>query len=373
MKKKSTWFQILLFCLFIVAFFVLNICTPDREFSEQENRYLQTRPQFTFQSLFFGDYTSKFETYTTDQFPLRDRWISLKARSEILLGKKENNDVYLCQGDTLINPFSEPDTQLLETNINAVNLLTEHAECPVYFALVPGASEIWADKLPANAPNASQAAVIDTVRSNTNAQYIDLTDVLSAHADEQIYYRTDHHWTTLGAYYGYSALAQAMGLQPLSIDTFNRRTVSDTFYGTSWSSSGFSWVPPESIETFVDETDDVQVVNYPNGEPVEGRMYHEEFLSQKDKYKYFWGGNTPLLQITTAHTDAPSILILRDSYMDCLSPFLTEHFSRIDILDLRYYRTSLQEYLQEQDFDAILVCYSVSNFCSDSSVYLAGR
>lgn len=373
MTKKSNWLQILLFCLFIAGFFVLNLCTSDRDFSEQENRYLQLQPKFSLQSLFFGDYTSKYETYTTDQFPLRDRWISLKARSEILLGKKENNGVYLCPDDTLIKPFSEPDAQLLETNINAVNLLAGRAGCPVYLTLVPGASEIWADKLPANAPNASQAAVIDAVRSRTSAQYIDLTDTLSAHADEPIYYRTDHHWTTLGAYYGYSTLIQALGMQPLPIETFDRRTVSDAFYGTSWSSSGFSWVPPEPIETFVDETDAVQVVNYPNGKPAEGRMYHEEFLSQKDKYKYFWGGNTPLLQITTAHTDAPSLLILRDSYMDCLSPFLTEHFSRIDILDLRYYRTSLQEYLQEHDFDAVLVCYSVSNFCTDSSVYLAGR
>ncbi|MCI5753620.1 MAG: DHHW family protein [Clostridiales bacterium] len=373
MMKKSNWIQIFLFCLFLAGFFVLNLCTPDRDFSEQENRYLQLRPKFSCRELFFGDYTSKFETYTTDQFPFRDSWISLKARSEILLGKKENNGVYLCPGNTLIKPFSEPDEQLLETNINAVNLLTEHAGCPVYLTLVPGASETWADKLPKNAPNASQTAVIDTVRARTEAQYIDLTDALAAHAEEPIYYRTDHHWTTLGAYYGYSALMQAMELQPLPLESFHRRIVSDSFCGTSWSSSGFSWVPPEQIETFVEETDAVHVTNYPSGKPVEGRMYHDEFLGQKDKYSYFWGGNTPLLQITTAHTDAPALLILRDSYMDCLSPFLTEHFSRIDILDLRYYRTSLQTYLQEHDFDAVLVCYSVSNFCTDSSVYLAGR
>ena len=89
MNKKALWAEALIFLAFIGAFFILNLVLPDRQFSEQENRYLQMRPEFSFKSLFSGDYTSKFETYTTDQFTFRDEWITLKAASELALGKQE--------------------------------------------------------------------------------------------------------------------------------------------------------------------------------------------------------------------------------------------------------------------------------------------
>ena len=374
MSKKALWIEAIVFLAFIFAFFILNTALPDREFSEQENRSLQQRPAFSFDELFSGQYTKDFEAYTTDQFTLRDEWITLKAASELALGKRQNNGMFLCDGGTIIEPYEAPEDGKLEANMEALNKLVANTDADVYFALIPGKSDIWAHMLPQNAPRDSEKAAIDYCYSLSDAVNVDIYGALEEHSGEYIYYRTDHHWTTLGAYYGFSALAESMGLDCPDISEYGgRETVSEDFYGTSWSSSGFSWVEPDSMEIFVTEPEGLEITNYPQGSPVEGQLYDWSRLEVKDKYSFFYGGNTPLLEIETGVEGAPSLLILRDSYMDSLSPFLLESYSRIHILDLRYYRASLSDYIAQNGFDDVLVCYSIDNFSTDSNIFLLGR
>ena len=373
MNKKALWAEALIFLAFIGAFFILNLVLPDRQFSEQENRYLQMRPEFSFKSLFSGDYTSKFETYTTDQFTFRDEWITLKAASELALGKQENNDVHLCENGTLIEGFKRPENSVLDSNMSALNSLVGNTDAKVYFALIPDKSDLYSSLLPKNAPNDSEKEVIDYCYGQSNATNVDMYSALSAHKDEYIFYRTDHHWTSLGAYYGLSALAESMGLPCPALDSYtDRHVVSEEFYGTTWSSSGFSWVDPDTMEIFVNAPEGLKVTSYPQGSPVEGKLYDFSFLEKKDKYSMFMGGNCPMHVIETGNEDKPSLLILRDSYTDSLIPFLLDDFSEIHVLDLRYYHASLKAYIEQNDFDNVLVCYSVSNFCSDSNISLLG-
>lgn len=373
MNKKALWAEALIFLAFIGAFFILNLVLPDRQFSEQENRYLQMRPEFSFKSLFSGDYTSKFETYTTDQFTFRDEWITLKAASELALGKQENNDVHLCENGTLIEGFKRPENSVLDSNMSALNTLVGNTDAKVYFALIPDKSDLYSSLLPKNAPNDSEKEVIDYCYGQSNATNVDIYSALSAHTDEYIFYRTDHHWTSLGAYYGLSALAESMGLPCPALDSYtDRHVVSEEFYGTTWSSSGFSWVDPDTMEIFVNAPEGLKVTSYPQGSPVEGKLYDFSFLEKKDKYSMFMGGNCPMHVIETGNEDKPSLLILRDSYTDSLIPFLLDDFSEIHVLDLRYYRASLKAYIEQNNFDNVLVCYSVSNFCSDSNIFLLG-
>lgn len=373
MNKKALWAEALIFLAFIGAFFILNLVLPDRQFSEQENRYLQMRPEFSFKSLFSGDYTSKFETYTTDQFTFRDEWITLKAASELALGKQENNDVHLCENGTLIEGFKRPESSVLDSNMSALNTLVGNTDAKVYFALIPDKSDLYSSLLPKNVPNDSEKEVIDYCYGQSNATNVDIYSALSAHTDEYIFYRTDHHWTSLGAYYGLSALAESMGLPCPALDSYtDRHVVSEEFYGTTWSSSGFSWVDPDTMEIFVNAPESLKVTSYPQGSPVEGKLYDFSFLEKKDKYSMFMGGNCPMHVIETGNEDKPSLLILRDSYTDSLIPFLLDDFSEIHVLDLRYYRASLKVYIEQNDFDNVLVCYSVSNFCSDSNIFLLG-
>lgn len=374
MSKKALWAEALIFLAFIGVFFILNLVLPDRQFSEQENRYLQMKPEFSFKSLFSGDYTSKFETYTTDQFTLRDEWITLKAASELALGKQENNDVHLCENGTLIEGYERPESSALDANMSALNALVENTDAQVYFALIPDKSDLYASLLPKNAPNDSEKEVIDYCYAQSNATNVDMYSALRAHTDEYIFYRTDHHWTSLGAYYGFSALAESMGFDYPALDSYaDRHVISEEFYGTTWSSSGFSWVGPDTMEIFVNEPEGLKVTSYPEGSPVEGKLYDFSFLEKKDKYSTFMGGNCPLHEIVTGTEGKPSLLIIRDSYTDSLLPLLLDDFSEIHVLDLRYYRASLKSYIEQNDFDSVLVCYSVSNFSTDSNIFPLSR
>ena len=373
MNKKSCFAVSAVFLVFLAFFFIVNLLTPDVEFSERENRYLETLPKFSFSALFSGEYIADFEKYSTDQFPWRDAWITLKAATELATGKKENNGVILCENDTLIEPFQKPDSEEMEKNITAVNTLAENAGVPVYFALIPGKAQIWSNLLPANTPNDSQADFIDEIYRKIQTQTIDMNAALAQHAEEYIYYRTDHHWTTLGAYYGYAALCDAMELEATPLSNFSPETVTDEFYGTTYSSSGFSWVSPDQIDLYVKESDAFTITNYLDGTPSKGVLYDWSYLDKKDKYSLFFGGNTPWIQIQTGNTEGEKILLLRDSYADSLAPFLFSNFSEVHMIDLRYYKASILSYIAEQEIDRVVVLYSVDNFSTDSNIFLMGR
>lgn len=353
-----------LFCLFIGGFGLLHILLPDRAFSPVENRYLSQLPKFSWEALVEGEYTADLEEYLADQFPLRDGWIGLKTRYEYLLGRREFNDVYLC-GDALISKVS--DDSRGEKNLDYIRRLVDMTDLPVYLGLIPTAAETWRDKLPEGAYSFDQLAYLDKARE-TGAIWVDVAGTLAQHRDEAIYYRTDHHWTSLGAYYGYTALAQAMDLAVLPLG--EGETVSDSFNGTLYSSSGVHWLESDTIERYV-SGEGVTVENVYTGET--GGLYVDSFLEEKDQYSSFLGGNNPLYIIRNPHaaTDR-KLLVVRDSYSDSLAPFLSGQFSEIHLLDLRYYKTSVSAYAEENGLDAIFVCYSVENFIKDAdAIFLA--
>ena len=192
---------------------------------------------------------------------------------------------------------------------------------------------------------------------------------LSAHSDEAIYYRTDHHWTSLGAYYGYTALMEALGVEPEPLG--EGETVSEEFNGTLYSSSGVHWLQPDSIERYI-SSDGITVEDVYN-EETHG-LYVDSFLQEKDKYSSFMGGNNPLYIIRNpnAATDK-TLLVVRDSYSDSLAPFLTQYYSEIHLLDLRYYRTPVAAYAEGNNIDEVFVCYSVENFIRDADAVFLGQ
>lgn len=372
MSKKYSIFLSVLFLLFLGGILAANLVTQEREFSPVENRYLQKFPKISPQTLLDGTFMTKFETYVNDQFAGRDAWVSLKSWSERLSGKHENNGVYFAGDNTLINRVDEPDQAVLDQDMEYVDALVEGVEAPVYFGLIPSAASIWSHRLPQGAPTADEAGIIADLYGKTRAHTVDLFSALSAHSGEEIYYRTDHHWTSLGAYYGYVALMQAMGLTPVELADDQRTTVTEEFYGTIYSTSGVRWVEPDRIDTYIPE-EGVEVTSYFDGNPTQGSLYVDSYLREKDKYSYFLGGVQPLCVIRTERTDAPKVLLIRDSYSDSLAPFLTQNFSEIHLFDLRYNLMSVQNYIQEQDIDSVVVLYSISNFVSDQNLFLLGR
>lgn len=388
MTKRYCIFITALFCAFIGVFLVANAVSPDRTFSEVENRNLEQLPAVDFGTpeklfrdgnFFNGQFMRDFETYTTDQFIGRDAWVDLKARTERALGKKENNNVYFADNDTLITRFDQPAADRVTENLNYVNKFVENVDIPVVFSLIPTQACIWADRLPEGAPNASQTDLMTQAQGAvTGATWADVYTPLMEHKDEDIFYRTDHHWTSLGAYYGYTGLASALGYTPVPLSEYTPTVRSTEFYGTVFSSSGVRWVKPDTITTYVPD-DGITVVSHTydnSGNPVEEQraLYVESFLSVKDKYSMFLGGNQSLGVVTnTNNPDGPKLLIIRDSYADSLVPFLTAHYSEIHLIDPRYYHLSVKDYVEQNGIDQALVLYSVPNFVTDGNMFWITR
>ena len=365
-------FLTVLFCLFIGGIFLGSMILPDKTFSPVENRNLAQAPNVSWENITSGKFMEDTEDYVNDQIIGRDFWVALKAWSERLSGKQENNGVYFAKEDTLISRVDTPEQELLDENIGYVNALVDNVDVPVYFGIIPSAAEIWADRLPAGAPTADEQAIIDRLYNAVQTHTVDLSSVLAAHHGEELYYRTDHHWTSLGAYYGYAALMDAMGLEAAPLDESQKVTVSEDFYGTLYSSSGVRWLPPDHIDRYISD-EGVTVTAYPDGTPQPGSLYVDSFLSEKDKYSSFLGGNKPLCVIETEHTGAPKVLVIRDSYADSLVPFLTAHYSEIHLIDPRYYHLSVKDYVEQNGIDQALVLYSVPNFVTDQNLFWITR
>ena len=366
LRRTARAVTALVFCLFLAGLGAAHLLLPDRTFSPVENRNLSQLPDFSWQSLAEGSYTASLETYLADQFPLRDGWMGLKTRYEALLGKREFHGVYLC-GDRLISKVE--DASRAESNMDCLRQLGEKAEVPVYLGLIPTAAEIWRTWLPEGAERFDQRAYLDRVRAACpDLVWVDMGGALAERAGEEIYYRTDHHWTSLGAYCGYTALLEAMGEPPAPLGA--GQTVSEDFCGTLYSTSGVHWLAPDTIERY-GAPEGVTVENVYTGET--HGLYVDRFLGEKDKYASFLGGNAPLYVVRTPQAASDrKLLVVRDSYSDSLAPFLSRQFAEIHLLDLRYYRTSVAQYAEDNGLDMILVCYSVENFVKDAdAVFLA--
>lgn len=371
MTKAYSRFITILFCSFIGGMFLLSLLLPDRERSETENRLLAQWPEFSWETLKSGEFTDGVEEYIADQFPLRDAWTGVKARVEQLIGKTEFNDVYLA-GNTLISKVETPDSTLVDKNFGYIQSMVGKTNAKVHLGLIPSAAEIWRDRLPDGAYSWDQTLLLE-MAEKTGLNTVDFLTALKEHADEEIFYRTDHHWTTLGAYYGYVAIMDALDREDevLPMDSFTPEVVSTEFNGTLYSNSGIHWLKPDKMEYWVKE-DGLTVTSWRTGKEAPAALYDRSYLTVKDKYSSFLGGNQPLCVIRNEHADGGKLMVIRDSYTDSVAPFLAQHFSEVHLLDLRQYRASMAKYANENGIDEILVMYSVPNFITDVNMVFMG-
>ncbi len=295
---------------------------------------------------------------------------------ERILGKKVNNEVYFAKDGYLIEQFKEVDENLLDKNIEAIKNFATKQEADVMLAIIPGSVEINSDKLYSRLPDISQKTIIEQIYGNMEDEHItcvDMYQMLEQHKEEDIFYRTDHHWTSLGAYYGYQAISEAIGINPIPISDYKETVCSEEFYGTLYSKAGAFWVKPDQMVTYVEE-DGIEVTKIEGDKLEAGQLYEESKLDEKDKYAMFLGGNQPLALIETSKVGERKLLIIRDSYSDSLAPFLTAHFGEIYLWDFRYNKESVSAFIKEKGIDSVLICYSVDNFCEDTNIaFVLGR
>ena len=366
-KKVSKWNALIFFGFIIVADVVL-LLSHGRVFSDTENRMLQQAPALTMQSLTSGKFMNQFEDFVADQFMGRNGWIYSKLKMDKILGKKESNGVFLGDAGYLIEATSVPEEERVSRNVQAINQFTgAHPGLRCVMTIVPNSSEINRSLLAPGAPLRSQREDIGQIASQLSADmtYVDLIDVLLPHSQEDLYYKSDHHWTSLGASYAWPAIAQA--LQVPSDDQYKVLTVADDFSGTMASTSG-DFNVCDKVDIYVNQPEVDYYVEY-SGDPVKySSIFRSEALEQKNKYEVFFGGNFPKITITTLGESGRNLLVLKDSYANCFIPFLLPHYDHIIMIDPRYYSDDLEEELKASDITDVLIMYNENTFVEDNSL-----
>ncbi|MDR1192996.1 MAG: hypothetical protein LBK98_02330 [Peptococcaceae bacterium] len=378
--------------LFLLVLFGLSagqLFWPERVFSARENRYLARRPAVSAGKILSGEYMSQTETYVTDQFPGRDLWVSGKALCQRLWGQKENNGVYFAADGYLIGKPASVDGEIADSNLAAATGLRDSGY-EVALLVSPMAAETLREKLPAGAYDPAQGRLLAELRERAPAIFVDAAAALrqGAGAGKQMYYRTDHHWTTLGAYQAYLAYMSWLGEPPAALEEMEDLTVSRDFYGTLWSKTGLPGMEPDEIHRLDGLGEMSYKVVYQGGDDSQpASVYDPAWLREKDQYGYFLGGNPALAVIRRTAGNSPGegangggadeapvpwrgrrLLLFKDSYAHCFAPFLLAHFEEIHLIDLRYWKQDPIAYLEENGIRQVLFLYNTDNFATDRSV-----
>lgn len=364
--KYMSW--LLIGCIVLLT--LAGVFLEDREFSDSENRRLAQWPEFSVSAIFDGSYLQGMSDYIADQFPLRDSWISLNLKLNQLLGQKESSGVYLCEDDYLMQIPSAPNEIQHERNLAAINTFAQnHPKLNMVMTVAPNAVTVHADKLPENAPVRDQVADLYHIASTvTGAKVIDVTQVLKSHADEYLYYRTDHHWTSLAAYYAFQTIAPELKITAPALEEYAVYPVSTTFEGTLSSKSG-SHSALDTVEIMVPKSGIEYYVTYNSDNNTNiCSLYNRAALEQKDHYTVFFGGNYSRVDITTTANTERSLLIFKDSYANCMVQFLYPYFDHITMIDPRYYYDNVEHVITSQSVTDVLFLYNADTFLGDTSL-----
>ena len=382
MKKKPNGYRYFyhltgcLFGIFILAVLIINFLVPDRGFSQKENRVLASRPAISVSQLTSGNFADGYETYVNDQFFLRDWWITLRATAQRILGNTEENGVFLGKNGYLMEDFTAPSQERLNRTVNAMtDFAARHSDLPQYALIAPNAVNILSDKLPALAAATDQNPYLDataTALEKAGVTFVDVRDTLSQHKDDGIYYHTDHHWTTQGAYFAYMQLAKVLGIDSSSI-SYDKLPVSMSFQGTLSAKSGFRASEKEEMDVFLPRDDSVpsSVVNYVDEQKKTASFYDTSKLETRDKYAMFFNGNHGKVVITTPTEENRTLLVIKDSYANSLIPFLAPYYRKIVMVDPRYFYDDLEELMQVEEIQEVLYLYNANTFYADTSLELA--
>lgn len=354
---------IYVFAGFILVFTALDIAKPDKAFSELENRMLASKPKFTAKGYFESTFGPKYETYINDQFIFRDQWIDLKSTTEFALGKLENNNIIFGKDKYLFDKFDTIEKEKQEKNIEAINIFKEKISANLITMIVPNSYEIYRENLYKGLNMVNQRVETEKIYDKLESNNINLFNVFDNNKDKYIYYKTDHHWTTEGAYLAYCEFIKLRDGEPVDLNNFESKKIKE-FLGTFFSKG----------KPFKSEYDTITYYEIPNleveiGEEKFNSLYDYEKISERDKYGIFLRGNNPLTVIKNKNlNNNKKILVIKDSYANSFVPFLTANYEEIHVVDLRSFLSSVAQYTEENSIDDVLVLYNFTNFNTDNNI-----
>ncbi|MDO4283338.1 MAG: DHHW family protein [Clostridia bacterium] len=376
-SKKDKWqsyITILIFCILIFCFTLATIIVPSKEFSETENRYLAQRPKLELESIINGKFENDYEEYLTDQFVLRDSLVGLKTTTQKMLFKREIKDIYFADDDYLIERHTESfNSDIAQRNIRVLSQFakkyqeqfgTEH----ISIMIIPNAVDILKDKLPPFASSYNEEEYLKQIaKSLPENVWFDTAKILQGHNNEELYYRTDHHWKTLSAFYVYQEWAKMQGYNVPEITDYEIKTVTSNFEGTIQSKLGIK-TTTDTMELFLPKEKIGYTIYNEISKETSNSLYDYSKLDTKDKYAIYFSGNQPFIRINTEVGNGRKILVIKDSYANCFVPFMIGEFQEIDVVDIRYTNQKLSELMKAEEYTDLLVLYNTSGFAEDISI-----
>lgn len=372
MKKISNAILSMIFIAILLLVPLSGVMIEDREFSENENRYLNQKPNLDFKDILSGKYMKDVEGYVNDQFVMRDQLIGIKTDVQMWMGYKDINGVYLADDGYLIEKWIDQDFDIeqLNQNIDSINKFASlNKDKNISVMVVPTAGLILQSKLPDSAPMFDQNYAIDIIKNKLEgSKFIDVRSTLLSHNNDYIFYKTDHHWTTLGAYYSYEEWRKQNVLTECNLSDYEIETVSNSFKGSLFSKVLNKNSAQDSISLFNKVDGQPYKVYYNFEKSCTESVYDYDKLNEKDKYQVFFGGNHPEITIKTSNNNGKHLLVIKDSFANSFVPFLINDYETISIIDLRYFNQDLNDYMNNSLISDVLILYNVKNFSSDKTI-----
>lgn len=365
--------------LLLLGLTIANLAWPKRDMIELENRKAAQFPAFSVEALLDGRWQSGFARWMQDQFLLRDTWINTqRAADEIVFQKAEEGGILLGKDQwmfTKLFTISNATRQQTAKNVQAVAEFAARYPGKVTFLLAPSASVIYPEALPAGAPMADENALLDDIFAQVgeSATVIDLREAFTARKDEYLYFKTDHHWTTNGAYRAYEQFCALKGLTPFDRDAHEAVTVAD-FQGTHYSATRLWNVENDTI-TYYPLPNQMTIYNITGEaqyEPLKTEnLINTDKFATRDKYAAFLDGNNGYSVIEG--DGEGSILVVKDSYANSFIPYLTANYEKIGVVDFRNFKYGLDSTIEREGYDEVLILYNFQTFIADTDLIYISR
>ena len=362
-------FLIFVFILIMVLLSVGSLLLPDREMSENENRYLTQAPKLSTGDILSGKFETQLEDYLSDQIIGRENWIKIMAGTLKDLRFKDVNGVYLMDGGRLAERLTQADFKIDRyiKNLKEIKTLREELDdAAINVLLVPSAAYSYREEFNMST-NFNEKEALDTARAELGDMYIELDDKLmpetTADGRKDCYFLTDHHWNYYGAEIAAREFRNRIGLEDR---TWEPEELTRDFMGTLYSKVLLNERTRDVISVPEDSLDAKVKVTIEDED--HDSIYFMDRLEQKDKYEVFLGGNYDRVDIVNeddSSKDKPTLLIVKDSYANSFVPFIINDFSKITLVDTRYYKQSVLDTAEDEGFDQVLILYSISNFSEE--------
>lgn len=351
----------------IISFVILTLCaTPylSKKFNKSQNNtstiLLNVFILFLSVSYLVTDNSNVKENFFTH----------VKTSTDLLLGKKDINNVYLGDDGYLLKNFTPSDDKTVNNTIKSLNdFSNKHKNTKTYISVIPTSASILKNKLPKFAPSQNQEKYLKNLSSslNKNIKYIDTYKALNDAKDKYIYYKTDNHLTTLGAYTSFFKISEKMQLDNSTY--YDIKKVSNDFNGSLSCESGLRFNQRDDIDIYMPEGHKSSVVvDYLDNKKKTTSLYNTQNLSSENKYDVFLDGNHPIVEINTTTNTQRQLLLIKDSYANAFVPFLTDNYSKIVVIDPMYYKGDLSKLIDNGKFSDILFLYNANTFFSDTSL-----